>query len=71
VLATDLGAVFLPQEREGDALAGQFLVDAPKVGLGVSIAGARTLSPGNMKGRKGLAKCRRRNVNHPSTSMFR
>jgi len=40
VLITDLGAVFLPQQGQGDALAGQFLVDAPVVGLGVGVAGS-------------------------------
>ena len=40
VFVADLGAVFFPQQHEGHALAGQFLVNAPKVGLGVAVAGA-------------------------------
>ena len=40
VLVANLGAVFLPQQHEGHALAAQFLVDAPVVGLGVGVAGA-------------------------------
>ncbi len=39
VLVADLGAVFLPQQHEGHALAAQLLVNAPVVGLGVSVAG--------------------------------
>ena len=41
VLATDLGAVFLPQQGQGHTLATQFLVNAPVVGLGIGVAGAR------------------------------
>ena len=41
VFVTHLGAVLLPQQGQGHALAGEFLVDAPVVRLGVGVAGAR------------------------------
>ena len=59
VLIANLGAVFLPQQSQGDALAGEFLVDASVVGLGVGVAGARrgqqsALQRGLIHGRDGL-----------------
>ena len=59
VLVANLGAVFLPQQHERDALATQLLVDAPEIGLGVGVAGARgcqqaSLQRGFVHGRYGL-----------------
>lgn len=40
MLVADLGAVFVPQQHEGHALASQLLVDAPVVGPSVGVAGS-------------------------------
>ena len=59
MLVADLGAVFLPQQHERDALAAQLLVDTSVVGLRVGVAGAgrgqqAALQRGFVQGRNGL-----------------
>jgi hypothetical protein len=59
VLGARLGAVFLPQQHEGHALAAKLVVNASVVGLGVGVARARRrqqapLQRGLIHGRYGL-----------------